>query len=546
MRSNLRYLRIVWFFARLTLHILSWEVAGRQLGLGGWANRSAQARYTRWAGRFRGLALRLGGVMIKVGQFLSSRVDVLPEYITQELAGLQDEVPAEPADLIRAAVERELGRPLAEVFPRFQSEVLAAASLGQTHRATLTTGEAVVVKVLRPGIEAIVEIDLAALRLVARWVKHYSLISQRADIEALLTEFSVTLREELDYTLEAQHAARFAEMFADSPGVRIPRVYPATSSRRVLTLEDVGFVKITDYAGLTAAGLDRAHVAQRLFKAYMMQIFDYGFFHADPHPGNLFVQTFPDRPGWRLVFIDFGMTGTVTPAVRAALREIAIGIGARDPARLVRAAGALGALRPGADLNRIIEAETAVFDRFWGKSMSELRQTDVREVEQFMHQFRDLLFELPFQVPENLIYLGRTVSILSGMCTALDPHFNLFAALTPFARDLMEEELDRRTLDDWLNTLTDVGRKLLAVPGRLDRALEKLERGGLSAPARLNGAGPKRREAGAVALDRLSGGVMVTGFVAAGTALYLNGQPALGMGGWGVAGVLLVWTLLRR
>ncbi|MBL8056039.1 MAG: AarF/ABC1/UbiB kinase family protein, partial [Anaerolineales bacterium] len=447
MPGNLRYLRIVWFFGRLILHIIGWELVLRRLGLGGLANRTGQARYVRWAGRFRVLAVRLGGVMIKVGQFLSARVDVLPEYITQELAGLQDEVPPAPFPAIQATVEAELGRPLAEAFPTFETAGVAAASLGQAHRARLPSGEAVVVKVLRPGIEAIVEIDLAALRLVAGWVKRYPPIGRRADVDGLLREFAATLREELDYRLEAEHAARFAALFADSPGVRIPHLYPAVSTQRVLTLEDVGFIKITDYAALEAAGIRRAEVARRLFKAYMIQIFDEGFFHADPHPGNLFVQPLGERPGWRLVFIDFGMTGVVTPSIRAALRSAAIGLALRDPSRLMRAAVDLGALRPGADLSRIMAAEQAVFDRFWGKSMQELRQIEPREVEQFMREFRDLLFELPFQVPENLIYLGRTVSILSGMCTALDPEFNVFGAITPFARELMEEELDGRNLD---------------------------------------------------------------------------------------------------
>ena len=546
MSGSLRYLRIVWFFSRLILHVIGWEIVLRWLGLGGWSNRTGQARYTRWASRFRALAVRLGGVLIKVGQFLSARVDVLPEYITRELAGLQDEVPPAPFPAIQAAVEEDLGRPLAEAFHAFDSACLAAASLGQTHQARLPSGENVVVKVLRPGIEAVVEIDLAALGLVARWIQRYPPVGRRADVAGLLREFAATLRDELDYRLEAEHAARFGVMFADSPGVRIPRVYPEVSTRRVLTLEDVGFIKITDYAALEAAGIDRAQVARRLFKAYMIQIFDEGFFHADPHPGNLFVQPLTDRPGWRLVFVDFGMTGNVTPAIRAALRAAAIGLAARDPIRLVRAAVDLGAVRPGADLERIMAAEQAVFDRFWGKSMQELRQISPREVEQFMSEFRDLLFALPFQVPENLIYLGRTLSILSGMCTGLDPQFNVFSAITPFARDLMAEELDRRNLDYWLKQLTDLGRRLMAMPGRLDRALDRLERGELLVTERANGHKRAGREPLVLALDRLSGGVMVTGLAAVGAALYLSGQPALGIGGWGLGGLVLLWTLARR
>ncbi len=546
MLLNRRYLGIVYFFGRLTLHVIAWEIVLRRLGLGAWSNRTARERYTRWSGRFRALAVRLGGVMIKVGQFLSARVDVLPEYITAELAGLQDEVPPAPFPAIRAVLEAELGQGLESAFPIFDTAPLAAASLGQTHRAQLPTGERVVVKILRPGIEAVVEIDLAALRTVAQWLRRYPPIARRADVDGLLNEFAATLREELDYRLEAAHAARFAEMFADKPGLRIPQLHRATSAQRVLTLEDVGFIKITDYAGLAAAGVDRGRVARRLFWAYMHQIFDQGFFHADPHPGNLFVQPADGERGWRLVFIDFGMVGVVSPATRAALREAAIGLATGDPARLLRASTDLGAVLPGADLDRILEAERAVFDRFWGKSMTELRQTSYREVDQFSREFRDLLFQLPFQVPENLIYLGRTVSILSGMCTGLDPQFNVFAAIAPFARKLVQEELDGRNLEYWLNQVADLGRRLLAVPGRLDRVLTRLERGELLAPDRVNGRGPKNDDRLAAAVNRLTGGLIFLGLAGLGTLLYLNSQPTLGYWGWALAGLSLLWTLTQR
>jgi predicted unusual protein kinase regulating ubiquinone biosynthesis (AarF/ABC1/UbiB family) len=546
MRLNRRYLRIVVFFARLILHIVAWEVILRRLGLGGLAERSIQSRYTRWAQRFRALAVRLGGVMIKVGQFLSARVDVLPEYVTSELSGLQDEVPPEPFEDIRVVIESELGKPLDQCFVSVDPGAQAAASLGQTHRAVLPTGEHVIVKVLRPRIEAIVEIDLAALATVAQWVKRYRPIRRRANVEALLKEFGETLRGELDYVAEARHAARFAEMFAEDPSVHIPRIFSDYSTRRVLTLEDVGFIKITDYDAITAAGVDRTKAAQRLFRTYMHQIFDQGFFHADPHPGNLFVEPLGEAQGWRLVFVDFGMVGEITPEIRAGLREAAIAVGTRDPRRLIQAAVSLGAILPGADLERIVQAETAAFDRFWGKSMSELRQTSFREVEQFSRQFRDLLFELPFQVPENLIYLGRMFAILSGMCTGLDPNFNLFAALTPFARRLMEQELSDQGADYWLKELELFARRLLALPGRLDRVLTRLERGELSLLERVNGQGPRERDSLASAVNRLTGALVFSGLLAVGTLLYFNGQAELGVGGWGLAGAVLVWTLMQK
>jgi predicted unusual protein kinase regulating ubiquinone biosynthesis (AarF/ABC1/UbiB family) len=546
MLLNRRYLRIVLFFGRVVLGIIFWDLLLRRLGLGRLARRTAQARYTAAARRFRNVAVHMGGVLIKVGQFLSARVDVLPEYITEELSGLQDEVPAEKFAHIKTVVEAELKGTLAEKFASFDETPLAAASLGQAHRATLPTGEKVVVKIQRPGIERIVEIDLAALRTVIGWLKRYRPISKRANVEALLAEFSATLHEELNYVAEGQNAVRFAEIFNGNPGVRIPKLYPSHSTLRVLALEDVYYIKITDYAAITAAGIDRADVAERLFHTYLYQIFAVGFFHADPHPGNLFVEPANDEHAWRLIFVDFGMTGEITPAIRAALREAAVAVGTRDPARLVHSFVAVNAILPSADVDRIIEAETAVFDRFWGKSMKELRQTDPREMRKFMHQFRDLMFELPFQVPENLIYLGRTVAILSGMCTGLNPDFNLFISITPFAQTLLAEEAKDDGLDFWLNEILEWGRKLIALPARLDSALTRIERGEITVISRPSPEQKQQAESLNAALNRLTGGLVFAALLAVGAMLYLNDQPALGIGGWAVAGAVLLWMAAQN
>ena len=354
------------------------------------------------------------------------------------------------------------------------------------------------------------------------------------------------LRQELDYVAEAANDARFASLFADDPGVTIPRVYPELGTERVLVLEDVGFVKITDYAQIEALGVDRAAVAERLFKTYLTQIFEHRFFHADPHPGNLFVQPADAEHGWRLVFIDFGMVGEVTPAIRQAIREAVIAVGTRDPSRLIRSFQAVDALLPGADLDRIAAAQQAVFDRYWGRSMSELRAVDRREVREFMSQFRDLLFELPFQVPENLIYLGRTVAILSGMCTGLDPNFNLFVAITPFAEQLLAEETQGRNLEYWINEIVDQLRKLAALPARVDNVLGKFERGDLAVTVKY---GPEQRatqQALPAAVGRLANSLVVIALLAAGTVLYLNGQPTLGIAGWALAVGVWLFGVARR
>lgn len=549
-----RYLRIVLFFTRIILNVIFWDLILRRIGLGGLSKRTAQERYTAAARRFRALAIRLGGVLIKVGQFLSARVDVLPEYVTRELADLQDEVPPENFADIRAMLERELKDAAGAKFTAFDETPLAAASLGQAHRAQLAGGERVVVKVQRPNIEKLIETDLAALRTVVSWLKRYPPIRRRADVEALLAEFSRTLWEEVDYVAEAGNAARFAEMFADDPGVRVPRVYPELSTRRILVLEDVYFIKIADYDAIAAAGVDRAEVADRLFKTYLRQIFEEGFFHADPHPGNLFVEpASPPVPlsqgekgnggeGWRLVFVDFGMVGRVPPEMKAGLRDLVVAVGTRDPAGVILAYRRLGILLPLADLDRLREVETAVFDRFWGKTMNELRNIDRSEIREMTREFRDVLYEMPFQVPEDLIFLGRCVAILSGMCTGLHPEFNLFEGLAPFARKLLAEEAGEG-LDYWIDQLIEWGRRLVALPARLDSALTKLERGEMAVITRSSPAEARRGDRLTAAINRLVAGVVFAALLAVGAQLYLNGERTLGLVGLAGAMICLGWVL---
>lgn len=541
-----RYRRILRFFAGVIARFLWWDVVLRRLGMGARVRRTRDERFRREAARFRTLAVAMGGVMIKIGQFLSSRLDVLPREVTDELANLQDEVPAESFADIRALAEAELGGSLEDRFARVDPIPLAAASLGQVHRATLGPEHDlgfrdVVLKVQRPGIDRVVRTDLSALERVGRWLMRYRPIRTHADVPALLREFAATLNEEIDYVHEADNAETFRANVAGDPGVQVPRVVRALSTRRVLTLEDVSAIKITDYAAITAAGVDRAAVADRLIAVYLKQIFEDGFVHADPHPGNLFITPQADAPdGWRLTFVDFGMVARVPDTVRESLRELLIGVGTRDASRVVKAYERLDMLLPGADRVAIERAEAAVFDRYWGLSMKELRTIDPAEVREFAHQYRDLLLDLPFQVPQNLIYVVRTVAILSGMCTGLDPDVNLWTQVGPYAQRLVADEATSG-LSHWLDEIGDALLAALALPGQTSRVLTRVESTGL--PVRDEHVGREVRRLGR-AVDRLSGAVVSTGLLVAGAILVSGGQDGLGAGLLGAAGVLLLGVLL--
>jgi len=543
-----RYFRILTFFAGVIARFILWEIFFRYLGLRGWVKSTRTDRFRREAIRFRALAIRMGGVMIKVGQFLSSRLDVLPPEVTEELANLQDEVPAEDFEAIRALAEAELNAPVTETFASFDPEPLAAASLGQVHRAKLreeieTDFREVVVKIQRPDIASIVDVDLSALRRVGNWLMHYRPIREHADVPALLKEFSATLYEEIDYELEADNAETFYENFVDDPDVHVPRVVRALSTRRVLTLEDVYAIKITDYDDITAAGIDRGEVAERLLGTYLQQIFEDGFVHADPHPGNLFVTPLPTEEGqpvkWQLTFVDFGMVARVPDSIRDSLRELVIAVGTRDAARVVKAYQMLDMLLPGADVRLIEQAESQVFDRFWGMSMNEIRSINSDEIREFAHQYRDLVFSMPFQVPQNLLYLARTVAILSGMCTGLNPDFNLWLQLAPYARKLVEEEASSG-IDYWLDELGEMLQALLALPGQTSRVLTQAEGSGL-----LVRSPQVSREVRSLtrSVDRLTGGIVFAALLLGGVMLVNAGNATYGSGMLGASGLALLWIL---
>jgi predicted unusual protein kinase regulating ubiquinone biosynthesis (AarF/ABC1/UbiB family) len=480
-----RFRRITWFFGRVILSIIWWDMLLPWLGFRALSRRTRAERMHQVAVRFRALAVQMGGVMIKVGQFLSARLDVLPPEITDELTGLQDEVRPEAFESIRLVVEKEINGPVDEKFIAFEREALASASIGQVHRARIAeSGQTVVVKVQRTNIERIVETDLAALKVVSGWINRYPPIRKRANVPALVAEFSRSLYEEIDYLNEGKNAETFAANFAHRPQVCVPQVYWTHTTRRMLTLEEIQAIKITDYEQIEAAGISRAEVADRLFDTYLQQIFEDRFFHADPHPGNLFVFPIGEKNEnareWKLVFVDFGMTGTVAPNQLTALREIMIAVGTQDIPRLVRSYQTMGVLLPGADTTLLEKATVRVFERFWGKSTTEMVSLGHQEAVEFAKEFGDLLYQLPFQVPENLILLGRCLGILSGICTGLNPDFNVWVSAMPYARKLIEadtESGEKRNVvvQEALNIL----RVLVSLPTRADTLLQRIEQGRL-------------------------------------------------------------------
>jgi predicted unusual protein kinase regulating ubiquinone biosynthesis (AarF/ABC1/UbiB family) len=536
-----RYRRVRWFFLKALFHGLWWDIFFNRLILK-WFRPPALDRWRLIARRFRGLALEMGGVLIKLGQFISIRVDILPPEVTQELAGLQDEVPAEKSEDIIAQVEDDFGRPIAEIFEWFSPVPLGAASLAQAHRVRLFSGQNAVAKVLRPGIERVVETDLAAIELAFQWLKWYKPLSRRVDFDWLADEFSLITRRELNFENEGRNAERLAENFAGDEGIYIPKIFWDYTGAHTLTLEDVSYIRIGDKESMDAAGISKPRVAEHLYNLYMRQVFEIFFVHVDPHPGNLFVRPLPcsdesetdlepgctaphqpDRP-FQIVFIDFGMMVEIPDRLRSALREYVIGLGTRDAHRIVQSYVKAGALLPGADLNRLEEAHQALFEHFWGVSVSKLRNTALKEAEYFFREYRDVIREAPFQFQADMLFVVRAVGILSGMAANLDPNFDVWTRTLPFAKRYAAEALQK----DWperIENLADLARMLLTLPEQIHNTLTDARRSRLTVQTSWTPQTLKKIDKLSISVDRLSKLILTAGLVIA-AAIFHGTDPS--------------------
>ena len=539
-----RYHRIITFAAGVLGQTLWWDVIFTFPLL----DRLRPPPLGRWqaiARRFRHIATDMGGVLIKLGQFLSTRVDLFPPEITHELAGLQDEAIPAPYEDIAVVVETSFATPLNQIFASFAERPMGAASLAQAHQARLPTGEDVIVKVLRPGIHGIVETDLAALRRIVGWLKRFRQIRNRMDLDLLLEEFERTTRCELDLQQEKENLKRFAADFADVRHVYVPAIHEDYCAPAVLTLENVAYIKIGDTNGMIAAGIAPPQVADVLYDAYMRQVFVSNFVHVDPHPGNLFVRPLPPgeaapecdhfRPGddvphcenrpFQLVFIDFGMTAEISERLKAAMRTAAIGLGTQDAHKVIQAYVVAGALQPGTDLRRLEEMHQDWLQRIWGMRLGKIQATAFREMRYFWREYRDIITGAPFQIQADMLLIGRAVGILVGLATQLDPDFDPWTKTLPFARRFAKEELTGDWQGIW-DELFMLGRHLWRIPGQLDQVLTRARQGVLTIQVSLS---PETRRAIRridLSVKRFAWMVIAAALLLAGVNLHIAGKNA--------------------
>lgn len=430
---------------------------------------AADALWRSEGARLRRKAIRLGGLLIKLGQFLSARADVLPEAFTSELGSLQDVVPPVPWRLVHKSLRRAYGNSFPTIFETFEHTPIAAASLAQVYRAK-TGDRRVAVKVLRPGIEGIVATDLSAVRIAAVWATRLTSWGKRFDLVAVWEDLASITLEELDLKGEAERAQRFKDNFKDEPEIGAPEILLPLVRTRVLVMEEVSGIKPDDVDSLKASGIDQRELAKLLVKSYMKQWLVDGFFHADPHPGNIFVQ-----PNGSVVYVDFGMMGVVQPEDRAALQKLVSGVIVQDMDSAVSALEDLGFLRPASDRSRLRRTVGALVSRLMsaGPPMPTGWEASP-EAEALARDIRYFLHDNTLQLPVRYAFLGRALGILAGLVARLTPE-------EPFVRMMASgaQRYIRVEGQDVQNSMRSVLRRLSQVPGKLLQLLEDAESGSL-------------------------------------------------------------------
>lgn len=518
---------------------------------------------------FRVTAIKLGVLMIKLGQFLSSRADLLPEQALNVLTALQDEVPPAPFSHVVSVIETELGKPVEQVFSVLERKCTAAASLGQVHKAVLaSTGAEVAVKIQRPNIDQLVRMDLSTLKFVIWVINRFVDTSEFIDLMGVYREFKRTVYEEIDYVTEAANAKRFKEMFKDDPTIYIPGVYEDYTTRRILVLEWIDGIKINDYAALAAEGISRLEVAKRTVSAYFYQFFAAGFFHADPHPGNIFI--LPPSKKDKLdevktspvvAFVDFGMVGTLTKNMKKAMKDLFLSFVTRNSHDLVNALARLGFIGEGANMVAIERGVSLMMEQYFGMTLGEARDLEIPEV---AHDVENLLYGQPFQIPAQFAFTGRAIGTLMGVATGLSPEFNFVEVATPYARKFLglDAEGAGQTIQQILSQVIEAGRTLLTLPTSLERVISKLETGQIevklsngSSSGRTRrgrgggrrGRGDRREEAASSSgLGSLAWVVMFLAEVSGGIFLTIQHQSIPGWFCLGLAGVTALGLLIKR
>ena len=502
---------------------------------GGFTEVHKAARRKEQAVWIRNTLLDLGPTFIKIGQLFSTRADLFPSQYVEELTKLQDKVPAFSYEQVETIVEQELGKKISELYQSFDPIPLAAASLGQVHKAQLHSGETIVVKVQRPGLQRLFEIDLKILKGITRYFQSHPEWGRGRDWLGIYEECCRILWEEVDYLNEGRSADTFRRNFRAYDWVKVPRVYWRYTSPRILTLEYAPGIKISHYEALEAAGIDRKVIARQGAEAYLHQLLDHGFFHADPHPGNLAVS-----PEGALIFYDFGMMGRIKTGIREQLMQTLFGIAQKDADRIVVSLVELGALSPVEDMGPVRRSIQYMLDHFMDKPFENQSVSAISE------DLYEIAYNQPFRFPATFTFVMRAFSTLEGVGKGLDPEFNFMEVAKPFAMQIMTNGNGTEG-NTFFNELgrqaAQVSSTALSLPRRLEDTLEKLERGDLRLRVRsIETERLLRRQSGMQMGTNYA--LIISAFTLSATILFVNNHVWLALVGALIAGSVAV-ALIR-
>jgi len=388
--------------------------------------KNKERRQEKQAVWLRTRIIDLGPTFIKIGQAMGTRADLLPLPFVKELGTLVDSVPPFPNAVAFARIEKELGKNIHEIYAEFDIEPVAAASLGQVYRAKLFTGEEVAVKVQRPNLEAIIKGDIQILGRIAKFAERFPSLNANADWAGMLREFDVTVHEEMDYAAEGRNAERFRDNFKTWQNVHVPTIYWHATSTKVLTMEFIHGTKVVDLDDLRARRISSEKVNRLLIRTYLKQLLEDGFFHADPHPGNLLVM-----PDGRVAFFDFGMVGRITPELQSKMIDAFFHVVAKDPSAIAQDLIDLDFLKPGTDTEGIRSVVERMFKFHWNLKLKEVN------FKELTYDLADVMYDYPFRLPSNFTYIMRALMTLEGIGIVTDPEFNFFETAKPYAKEFM-------------------------------------------------------------------------------------------------------------
>jgi len=407
----------LWFFQNF-LRLL------RRFFVGSETNKVAnQEKQAVW---LREKLIELGPTFIKIGQSMGTRADLLPLPYVKELGTLVDSVPPFPNEIAFARIENELGKKISDVYSEFEFEPVAAASLGQVYRARLYTGEEVAVKVQRPNLDATIKGDIVILKKVAKFAERFPQLNENADWIGMLREFDTTIHEEMDYAAEGRNAERFRENFKTWSNIHVPKIYWNATTSKVLTMDFIHGTKVTDLEEQARLNISPAKVNRLLIKTYLKQLLEDGFFHADPHPGNLLVMA-----DGRVAFFDFGMVGRITPELQSKMIDAFFHIVSKDPAGIADDLIALDFLKPGTSPSVVKPVVEKMFEFHFN-----LKLKDVN-FKELTYDLADVMYDYPFRLPSNFTYIMRALMTLEGIGIITDPEFNFFETAKPYAKEFM-------------------------------------------------------------------------------------------------------------